>query len=66
MKRKPFTLIIFDKIKINKDFSEHSVLNCITLPASYMMRIKVNTVAVQLQFIGVIIEIHFFYVGSPA
>lgn len=58
MKKKPLTLIIFDKI--NKDFSEHSVLNCISLPASCMMHIKVNTVAVQLQFIGVIIEIHFF------
>lgn len=59
MKKKPLTLIIFDKI--NKDFSEHSVLNCISLPASCMMHIKVNTVAVQLQFIGVIIEIHFFF-----
>lgn len=57
MKKNPLTLIIFDKI--NKDFSEHSVLNCISLPASCMMHIKVNTVAVQLQFIGVIIEIHF-------
>lgn len=61
MKKKPLTLIIFDKI--NKDFSEHSVLNCISLPASCMMHIKVNTVAVQLQFIGVIIEIHFFLRG---
>lgn len=44
MKKNFLILIIFDKI--NKDFSEYSVLNCIILLVLYMMYIKVNIVVV--------------------